>query len=193
MGVSPEEIAFDTAVKSWNNFDYRGRADLHRLEIRDALIAIRRLFNDALAVEGQHITDHAPHPTFYFDYVDSGRSNARAFTDGAHSFVGVTIPLINDVSKSSVAPIASDAVVSSIGLPLTNDRKLLCDALFWLLLNFVVTHEYSHHVHGHLNGASASGAMEEIVGGALSGVCGVRLASSTPMAMPGISRSRIGC
>ena len=161
MGVSPRELAFDAAVKSWSNFDYRGRADLHQLEIRDRLIAIRQLFNDALAVEGQQVTDHAPHPPLYFDYIDSDHSNALAFMDSAHSFIGVTIPLINEVANSSAALSASDAVVSVIGLPLTNDRKSLYDALFWLLLSFVVTHEYSHHVHGHLNGALASDAWKK--------------------------------
>jgi hypothetical protein len=63
----------------------------------------------------------------------------------------------------------SDAVLSNLGLPLTNNRKSLHDALFLLLLNFVVTHEHSHHVHGHVHGALVPNAVEEMAGGALSG------------------------
>jgi hypothetical protein len=95
MGIS-EEHAFDAAIKSWNDPLYSRRANLDGLKSRDALIAIREWFNEALALEGRNITDHAPHPPFYFDYIDSDHSNALAFADNAHSFIGVTVPLINE-------------------------------------------------------------------------------------------------
>ena len=170
---SPQEVAFDTAVKRWNDFLYRGRADVRHLQLQnlpvESLIVIRNNFNDALAVEGQHITDHAPHPPFYFDYIDSDHANPRAFTDGTRSFIGVTIPLIDETWVVTAALSASDAVVTSIGLPLTTDRQLFHVAIFRLLTAFVVTHEYSHHVHGHLNGAFAPDFVEEIRGGAVNG------------------------
>jgi hypothetical protein len=64
---------------------------------------------------------------------------------------------------------AADDVVTGIGLPLTNNRELLHVVLFRFLLMFVVTHEYTHHVHGHLRGAVAAVDADEIVGGALNG------------------------
>ena len=171
--LSPQEHAFDTAVRNWRDFDYRGRADLEHLQIPslpiETLTVLRQNFNDALAVEGQHIIDHAPHPPFYLDYIDSNCLNALAFTDGAYSFIGVTIPLVNNVWIISSVLSAANNVVSGIGLPLTNNRELLHVVLFRFLLMFVVTHEYTHHVHGHLGGTVPAVDADEIVGGGLTG------------------------
>src|ERR1035437_5766947 len=100
--LSPKQIAFDTAVKARNNFLFRGIANLDELRERDAslsplidqLIEIRQTFNDALAVEGQNIIGDAPHAPLYLDYIDSAISNALAFKDADHSFIGVTVPLV---------------------------------------------------------------------------------------------------
>ena len=167
--MTEREQAFDVAVKNRRNFDYRGRVDLTTHDIREELVAIQQAFNAALAVEGQNITDHAPHPLFHFDYLDSDLHNALAFTDGAYSFIGVTLPLVGNVSRVSDALSASDAVVSGLDLPLTNERELIHSALFWMMLNFVVTHEYSHHVRGHIQGALEPDLMDEIRGGSLNG------------------------
>ena len=126
------------------------------------------MFNAALAVEGQHIVDHAPHPRLYFDYLDSDMANALAFTDGSYSFIGVTLPLVGNVSRVSAALSASDAVISSLDLPRETDREPVHAALFWMMLNFVVTHEYSHHVRGHIRRAEPN-PVEEIRGGSLNG------------------------
>ncbi len=77
------------AVKSRNNFDYRGIADLEELRQRDSslstfidqLVEIRQSFNGALAVEGQNIAGDAPHSPLYLDFIDSDRSNTVAFKD----------------------------------------------------------------------------------------------------------------
>ena len=156
--LTPQQIAFDTAVKAWSNFDYRGIADLEELRNSDPargsqidqLIEIRESFNASLAVEGQNIIGDAPHAPFYLDYLDSEVSNALAFKDEHHSFIGVTIPLVIDVSNLTQQIADSDAVVSLIGLPPVTDRDMVKGVLFWMLLGFVVSHEYAHHTHGHL-------------------------------------------
>ncbi len=173
--LSPQQAAFDAAVKSWCDFDYPGIADLEELRTQnpslsawvDQLVELRQAFNAALSVEGQHITDHAPHSPFYFDYLDSHRSNARAFRDENHSFIGVTLPLVRGVAAMSTSVSASDAVVTRIGLPMTTDREVLKGVLSWLLLGYVITHEYTHHVHGHLDGRFEP--LEEISAGSLKG------------------------
>ena len=174
MVPSAKQIAFDVAVKSRNNFDYRGIADLEELRQRDSslgtfidkLIEIRQSFNGALAVEGQNVTGDAPHSPLYFDFIDSDLSNALAFKDANHSFIGVTVPLVFDVVNTAWALAASDPVVSGIGLSLAGDRDVLRTLLFWMLLGFVISHEYAHHVHGHLDGAFD---VEEITRGSLTG------------------------
>ncbi len=100
MVPSAEKIAFDVAIKSRNNFDYRGIADLEELRQRDSslstfidkLVEIRQSFNGALAVEGQNINGDAPHSPLYLDFIDSDRSNALAFKDANHSFIGSPFP-----------------------------------------------------------------------------------------------------
>ncbi len=98
MVLSPKQIAFDMAVKSRNNFDYRGIADLEELRQRDSslstfidqLVEIRQSFNGALAVEGQNIAGDAPHSPLYLDFIDSDRSNTVAFKDANPGFCHLT-------------------------------------------------------------------------------------------------------
>ncbi len=174
--LTPKQSAFDAAVKLRADALYRGVADLEQLRQTDAtlnllidqLIEIRQSFNDALAVEGQHIVGDAPHAPFYFDYIDSAVSNALAFRDADHSFIGVTIPLVFDVTKISLMLSSSDAVIAGIGLPGQCNREAVQGILFWMLLGFVISHEYAHHTHGHLDGAF-DGDDAEVVAGALTG------------------------
>lgn len=178
MRLSSSQRAFDASIKAQNNFDYRGIADLDHLRkgepalspLIEQLIEVRDAFNAALAVEGQHIVGDAPHSPFYLDYVDSTVSNALAFHDADHSFIGVTVPLVFDISKLANRVSSSQAVVSGIGLSPSVDREVLQLLLFWMLLGFIVSHEYAHHTHGHFSGAFDDGAeVAEITGGALSG------------------------
>src|SRR5690349_10481227 len=116
--LKARQIAFDSAVKAWSNFDYRGIADLEDLRERDPgrgpqidqPIEIRESFNAALAVEGQNIIGDAPHAPFYLDYLDSDISNALAFKDANHSFIGITLPLVIDVSNITQQIADSDSV-----------------------------------------------------------------------------------
>ncbi|OFV97156.1 MAG: hypothetical protein A3H28_14685 [Acidobacteria bacterium RIFCSPLOWO2_02_FULL_61_28] len=156
--LTPKQVAFDAAVKARRNFDYRGIADLAELRERDPargpqldqLSQLRDSFNAALAVEGQNIVGDAPHAPFYLDYLDSDTCNAWAFRDDLHSFIGVTLPLVIEISSITQRVVDSDAVVSLMGMPLTVDRDTLKGVLFSMLLGFVASHEYAHHTHGHL-------------------------------------------
>ena len=156
--LTPNQIAFDAAVKAWRDGLYTGIADLEALREAnpslgtriDELIVIRDGLNAALAVEGRSIVGDAPPAPFYLDYLDALTSNARAFRDADHSFIGVTIPLIDDADAIAKLISASDAVVAAINVPDVTDRQGLKAVLFWMLLSFVVCHEYAHHAHGHL-------------------------------------------
>ncbi len=155
--LTPKQTAFDAAVKAQNDFNYRGIADLEALREDDAslgplidqLIEIRDGMNAALALEGQNIVGDARHAPFYFDYIDSARSQGLAFKDAAHSFIGVTIPLVFDVRDSARLIAESEAVVSLIGLPQDTNADMLHGLLFWMLFGFILSHEYAHHTHGH--------------------------------------------
>ena len=128
---TPKQIAFDAAVKARRNALYEGIADLDELRQRgaafetltDQLITIRDMFNAALALEGQNITGDAPHAPFYFDYIESRASNAHAFKDADHSFIGITIPYVLELSAIAFQIARADAVLLCVGLPLTTRRE----------------------------------------------------------------------
>jgi hypothetical protein len=157
MPLTELQVAFDAAIKRGSNALYTGIADIEEMrgslapdEIVDRLIEIRQLYNDALAVEGQTVTGHAPHKPFYLDYIYSNVSNALAIPDDNYSFIGVTLPLVADVTNLAAFLAESEEVVAEIGV---TDGSHLNSLLFFQLLGFIVTHEYTHFVHGHLYGA----------------------------------------
>jgi len=167
MPLTARQIAFDAAVKARADFLYRGIADLDQLRGEDStlgitidqMILMRDSLNDALALEGQHIIGDAPHAPLYFDYVDSDVSNAYAFKDDDHSFIGVTIPRFFDALGLASQLAAADEVVMRMGLGKDTDRDKLRTLLLWMLIGHVVSHEYSHHTHGHHVEKSSGGSI----------------------------------
>lgn len=154
--LTPKQSAFDAAVKSWNDFDFRGIANLDYLRTQepsrateiDHLIQIREFFNLALSVEGQHVTGDAPHAPFYFDYIDADVAAARSFSDRYHSFIGVTLPFIDNLRRTAARLSQSPEVMARVGVPIDIEGKA-STLFFWTLLGFVICHEYTHHVHAH--------------------------------------------
>lgn len=133
---------------------FRGKVDLDRMENEaeaSLLAGLHKMFNDALAVERADDTARAPHDRFHFDYVDSDIDNALAFHHAGYSFIGLTIPFVRRSFDTCRRLSVSDAVVGALGLEATPAVK---DGLFVVLLrtqlNHVVSHEYTHHVHGHV-------------------------------------------
>jgi hypothetical protein len=133
---------------------YRGRLDLSRLgdpTLESLLLGIQTSFNDALRDEKQNVAEHVPHPPFHFDFIDSDIPNALAFQYGGYSFIGVTAPLIYMVWDVCLRLSSSGIIKTLLGVKVaTSDGDPLHVVLFRTLLNFVVSHEYTHHVHGHV-------------------------------------------
>ena len=79
------------------------------------------MLNTALAAE-KHVPDHVDHDPFHFDYVDSADPNALAFCCDGYSFIGVTIPLLNQLwqSASRVAESADIAALLNCACPTIN-------------------------------------------------------------------------
>ena len=85
------------------------------------------------------------------DFVDSGDANALAFTEGGYSFIGITVALIYRIWEICLPMAQSAEIANLLDLRLdTAERQSRFHAvLFRMQLNFVTTHEYTHHVHGH--------------------------------------------
>jgi hypothetical protein len=92
------------------------------------------------------------HPPYHFDYlqVKDGTRNALAFQHEGFSFIAVTLPLVQllwDVSTK-----LANSVTLQVALkidPTTRLLESLRGLLFQFQLTFLVSHEYTHHVHQH--------------------------------------------
>ncbi len=148
---------------------FRGRqhlAELRREDLRSPLANLQNGFNEALA-QRKKVPEHLDDLPFYLDYIDSDFSNAVAFRDGSSAFIGITVPLVYELLKICALLSDSEPIRLILGLENTQEvRDGLNVVLFQHLLSFVVTHEFTHHVHGHvLKHQSQSSFFSEIVAG----------------------------
>jgi hypothetical protein len=108
--------------------------------------------NNALHCENVNASGGVQHPPFHFDYieVEDGTKNAHAFQYAGFSFIAVTLPLIELLWDISQRLCRSVLVQQLLGVnPPTGDLDALHLFIFQLQLSFVVSHEYTHHVHQH--------------------------------------------
>jgi hypothetical protein len=119
--------------------------------IREQLLLFQNSFNQELRNEKLNVPEHVSHPPFHFDYVDSDIQNALAFRTERHSFIAITVPLVFSLSDVCRFLSKSGTVCTLLGVEHSTDEySPLHAALFSTVLNFVVSHEFTHHVHGHL-------------------------------------------
>ena len=154
----PPEIVFDRFFRSKDlgpadRQNYRGKKDLDLLQpaVRSLLVSIQGMLNEELRNEKKNVPRHVDHPPFHFDFVDSAIPNAVAFLCGGFSFIGITMPLVDMLWDACVRLSRSEAVGAAFGIPFATEAHDPIHAmLFGTQLSFVVVHEYTHHVHGHL-------------------------------------------
>jgi len=135
---------------------YRGKHDLRGLDPPDFepfLTELQVVLNEALSNQRLDVPGHVETLfPFHFDYIDSDVSNALAFRYEGYSFIGVTIPLIYQLWDVCVALSKSERVRHLLDLG-DLDPDPLRVVLFRVAMFFVVLHEWTHHVHGHLASA----------------------------------------
>lgn len=159
MSRSAEEL-FHKALQAAG--PYKGRHDLSSLPptIRDQLRLIQQTFNEALRNEKQNVPEHVEHPPFHLDFIDSSIPNALAFQYQDHSFIGITIALVYSVSDVCLSLSTSETIATLTGVqPSREQYNGLHAVLFSVLLAFIVSHEYTHHVHGHAVSELTSGSL----------------------------------
>jgi len=118
---------------------------------RSLLVGIQESFNEALRNEKKSIPEHVPHPPFHLDYVDSAVPNALAFRYEGYSFIGITMALFKMLWDTCGRLSRSEALTTLLGVRLTPDEyEQIHVVLLQTQLSFVVSHEYTHHVHGHV-------------------------------------------
>jgi hypothetical protein len=160
----PPEVLFHRYFQSRPRLirdGYLGKADLDHLRPQtlpvSLLESLQEMLNEALRQENTAIAEHVDHDPFHFDYVESAEPNALAFCSDGYSFIGVTIPLLEQLWRACVRLSESADVVSALAVPAKTEQGDLATAaqriqvaLFRLQLFFVVLHEYTHVVHGHV-------------------------------------------
>lgn len=153
----PPEVLFHRYFQTLNPTDretYKGKLDLDRLEqplVRSLLTDIQNAFNEALHGEKKDVPEHVDHPPFHLDYINSSAPNALAFRYGGYSFVGITLALINMLWDVCFHLSRSEAIAQLLGIKVTPEEyEALHVVLFRTQLSFVVSHEFTHHVHGHV-------------------------------------------
>jgi hypothetical protein len=151
----PPEVLFHRYFQELGPLErgkYRGKHDLKGLEpFAPLLVGIQEALNEGLNEEHE-APQHINCRPFYFDYVDSTVQNARAFRYGGYSFVGITIPLVYGLWNSCHLLSRSQLIAAALCVRLEGEeRDGLRTVLFRTMLSFLVLHEYTHHVHGHLD------------------------------------------
>jgi N6-adenosine-specific RNA methylase IME4 len=163
---TPPEVIFDRHLRNLRNradrARYRGKADLDRVPDGQLPVTLLReiqvILNDALRAENEAMPHHVPHDPFHFDYVISDEENAITVCTHGYSFIGVTLPMIDAMWKSSERLAKSLAFAAILDMQLTDDDihdmsvpQRIAVVIFRLQLLFIVLHEYAHVVHGHIH------------------------------------------
>lgn len=133
---------------------YRGRLDLAEVQqagLRSLLGTIQKVMNEALAAR-KRVPDNIDDLPMYFDYIDSDFPNATSFrAEDNYAFIGITLPMIYDLGDICVRLSHAESIAQILGIAITAEvRDGLHAVLFNHLLSFIVTHEFTHHVHGHV-------------------------------------------
>jgi hypothetical protein len=155
MTRRPEDV-FDEFFQRLSPEDrakYRGRHDLSGLPpaLQNQLRGLQEMFSEALRNEKQGVPEHVEHPQFHIDYVDSDIQNAIAFRYDDYSFIGITVPLIYEISDVCLRLSKSDTMGALLRVrPSDEEYNELQAGLFYILTAFIVAHEWTHHVHGHV-------------------------------------------
>jgi hypothetical protein len=115
------------------------------------LYVIRETMNEALRLEGPNASGGVEHLPFHFDFLDvrDGIENAHAFQHAGFSFIAVTRPMVELIWRVSHSLSRSRRVSKLLGLGPEVDSDVFQGLLFQIQMNFLVSHEYTHHIHGH--------------------------------------------
>jgi len=160
--MAAPEIILDRWVKAQaarhpSLANYLGKLDIGQVE-PPSLQAILRLVQDAmngaLRLESVNASGGVAHPPFHFDYIQvrDGKAiqNAHAFQHGGVSFIVVTQPLVELLWDLSRQLSRSTHVQGLLRIDPAAVRLAALQALlFQFQLSFLVSHEYTHHVHQH--------------------------------------------
>jgi hypothetical protein len=161
--MTPPEVVLDRIVRNELRHEggcsgYSGKLNIDRIEpesLRFFLHLVQSTMNEALRLEGVNASAGVEHPPFHFDYLDvtDGTVNAHAFQRENFSFIVVTCPMIELLWHSSHALSRSPLIANPLRLNPEINLDALHGLLFQTQLDFLIAHEYTHHIHRHCDGS----------------------------------------
>jgi hypothetical protein len=156
MDIDPEVLfhRYFGTLSPKKRENYWGKYDLTKSSLTDferLLIGLQHALNDSLRDADKNVKHHVNRGPFYVDYIDSNVENAHAFHYESYSFIGITEPLMYKLWTlcASLDPVAAKFLRPALKDSISPGG--LGTVLFRVLLFFVVAHEYTHHVHGHVS------------------------------------------
>lgn len=174
--MTPPEVVLDRWVRMQSRDNracrgYIGKLDSEKVDspsFRSFLCLVQDAMNLALRLESTGASGGVEHPPFHFDYleVNDGTKNAHAFQHEGFSFIVATLPLVELLWDLSQRLSRSQVVLQLLKVDRTTVRlDALHALLFQLQLSFLVSHEYTHHVHQHVDSdiSAIAGAWTEFV------------------------------
>ena len=153
--VTLPEVSFDRFLRNHLTGEdrerYKGKYPLSdATQFEQLLAGLQIVLNEALEVAEKTVPHHVHYGPFHVDYIDSPVQNALAFQYEGYCFISITEPLMYKLWRISDAiSQLGDAEINS-ALPHPVDPGDLRTVIFRALLFFITSHEYTHHVHGHL-------------------------------------------
>ena len=166
--MAPPEVILDRYIRTQLRTrpgcsDYVGKLDIDSVEppeFRFLLHLVQGTMNEALRRENANASGGVAHPPFHFDYIDATAiRNAHAFQFEGYSFIAITLPMVQCLWDTSERLSRGLYVRNALGFHADEvEAVAVHGALFQMQLSFLVSHEYTHHIHGH---AAASGVWSE--------------------------------
>lgn len=164
--MPPPEVILDRFVRNRLRYQpgckgYLGKLDISTVQPRalaQFLHDIQEMLIEELRAEGVNASGGVSHPPFHFDYlaVEGKTRNAHAFQQEDFAFIVITFPLVETMGDLSLALGKSSAVHELLGI--TSPKIGELQSLFFdIQLHYLVSHEYTHHVHRH--GADSQSAI----------------------------------
>lgn len=133
----------------------KGRQDISVLpaDLQRFLIETRAAFNHAFSRSEAPMADMGLPITPYLDYLESREACAHAFESEGYHFIGISIPMIEQLRDSAERLVRTEQVISLLGLPAGHlNRHNALGGILNIKLPFVTAHEFGHHLWGHSAG-----------------------------------------
>jgi hypothetical protein len=148
---SPEAVLTELSDSGELPGTYPASLDQLEPSFGSFLLLLRSSFITGLNQANANVTDGVSCPTFHFDFVDSPEP-AFAFQHEGYGFIIVSIEMAKLLMQLANTLSLTQPILKLLDIDAAQPDMvdLLRLMLFFVELNFLVCHEFSHHVHGHL-------------------------------------------